>query len=119
MFGVLRFLVLGSLIGFAVGSQATHEVDHRYKIFGQIQNSDGSPAANANVKLTALGGRPIGEAVTDQAGNYEFSLHVHNEQLGTRFWVSANKMTREGAFTFDPSNKITERIHRIDLPPRD
>jgi len=119
MFGFLRFLVLGSLITFTVASQATHEVDHRYKIFGQVQKTDGAPAAKATVKLTGIGGRPIGETVTDESGNYEFSLHVHNQQLGTRFWVTVNKMTREGAFTFEPSDKTTERIHRIDLPPRD
>ncbi len=119
MFGLFRFLILSSLMSLAVASQATHEVDHRYRIFGTVQNADGTPAANTRVMLTGLGGRPLGESVTGKSGEYEIRLHVHNQDLGTRFWVSANGMTSEGAISFDPTNKVTERVHRIDLPHKE
>lgn len=112
----LRALLLGVLFSIPVISMATHAVDHRYMIFGTVQDVNGTPLADAKVKLTGIGGRPLGETVTDKSGGYEFRLHVHNQDLGTRFWISANGMTREGALTFDPSNTVTERIHRIDLP---
>ncbi len=54
--------------------------------------------------------------MTGSNGEYEFRLHVHNQDLGTRFWVSANGMSREGTLTFNPADKMTERVHRIDLP---
>ncbi len=110
-----RALLLGGLLSIPVVSMATHEVDHRYRIFGTVQNSDGAPIADSRVRLTGLGGRPLGETVTDKSGGYEFRLHVHNQDLGTRFWVSANGVTQEGALTFDPADKVTERMHRIDL----
>ncbi len=113
---LFRLLLSAALLAFAVASQATHEVDHRYRIFGTVLNADGTPAANAKVRLTGLGGRPLGESMTGSNGEYEFRLHVHNEDLGTRFWVSANGMTRESALSFNPADKMTERVHRIDLP---
>ncbi len=119
MFDLLRALFLGGLVSFSVASYATHEVDHRYRIFGTVLNTDGTPVADAKAKLTGLGGRPLGETITNKAGEYEFRLHVHNQDLGTRFWVTANGMTREGAITFDPADKTTERSHRINLPESD
>ena len=113
---LFRLLLLGALMSIAAAALATHEVDHRYRIFGTVYNANGTPAANTRVKITGLGGRPLGESMTGSNGEYEFRLHVHNQDLGTRFWVSANGMTREGALTFDPANKTTERVHRIDLP---
>ncbi len=119
MFGLIQLVLLGSLIFLSGASQATHEVDHRYRIFGTVQNSEGKPVVNTKVKLTGLGGRPLGETNTDKVGGYEFRLHVHNQDLGTRFWVTANGMTGEGRINFDPGNKITERVHRVDLPKND
>lgn len=119
MLVLLRVLILGGLVSFSLAAQATHEADHRYRIYGTVLSSDGKPVADARTKLTGLGGRPLGETKTNESGEYEFRLHVHNQDLGTRFWVTANGMTREGVITFDPSDKVTERIHRIDLPQRD
>jgi hypothetical protein len=119
MSGLIRLLLLCGLIFFSGVSQATHEVDHRYRIFGTVQNSDGTPVVNTKVKLTGFGGRPLGETNTDKVGGYEFRLHVHNQDLGTRFWVTANGMTGEGRISFDPGNKNTERVHRVDLPNSD
>lgn len=112
-----RAFVGASILALAFSSQATHEVDHRYKIFGTVQTADGAPAKNMKVRLTGLGGRPLGETTTNQAGKYEFPLHVHNQDLGTQFWVTVDGRTKAGEITFDPADKSTERVHRIDFPP--
>ena len=112
-----RFLFL--LILFAVPSisMATHEVDHRYVIWGQVLDSQGAAVANTEVRITGFGGAPIGKGVTDANGNYSILLHVHNANNGMKFWVSANGSTREGQVDFVVSDMQTARKHQIDFRP--
>ncbi len=110
-------IFLAAILGVTGRAYAEHEVDHRYRIWGQVRDSNGAPAAGMQVHVTARGGRPLGESATDAEGMYRFDLHVHNDNLGQVFYVTAPGMSAEGQFKFDPNDLTTERIHRLDLAP--
>jgi hypothetical protein len=103
------------LLGLSAPTLATHEVDHRYTIWGEVRDAQGAPVGKARVRITGLGGRPIGEGVTDSEGRYSILLHVHNDQLGQHFWVSVGKSTQAGTITFEPRNRQLAREHRLDF----
>ena len=98
-------------------AMATHEADHRYTVWGEVRDAQGTPTANARVRITGLGGRPLGEGTTDSDGRYGILLHLHNDQLGMRFWVTVGDATREAEVTFDPADRVRAREHRLDFPP--
>ena len=94
---------------------AGHEADHRYTIWGQVNNAAGAPLGGVNVLVTGWGGEPLGEATTEADGGYSVLLHVHNDILGRPFYVSVGDSVEPGEFTFDPGNNRAERKHRLDL----
>jgi hypothetical protein len=70
---------------------------------------------NVSVRITGFGGKPLGKATTATDGQYSALLHVHDQILGTAFWVTAAGMTKSGKFTFDIADRKTDRTHRIDF----
>lgn len=98
-----------------VPAHATHGVEHRYTIQGRVVNADNEPVANAAVRVTGLGGRPLGKATTDPAGRYSVLLHVHDQDLGTKFWVTVSGTTKAGQVTFAAGDLESERGQSIDF----
>ncbi len=110
-------IALTALIGLAAAapSWATHENDHRYTIWGEVRTSAGAPVADADVRITGLGGRPLAETRSGADGRYRVLLHVHNSGLGMPFWVTVGRSAVKGTVTFNPNDKNTVREHRVDI----
>lgn len=110
-----------AVIGFALllfcsqSANATHEIHHRYTVWGEIKYEDGTPAADLTVLLSIKDGAPLGEVKTDQNGRYRILLHVHNEDVYKVFDMRVNNVTRKVRLLFDPSDRQTERGQRVDL----
>ena len=114
--------VLGAAVPAAAGlmlwvqsSGATHLVDHRYTVWGEIRYEDNTPAADISVELLIKDGAPLGEVQTDAEGRYKIVLHVHNEDVYKIFDMRVNNVTRKVRLLFNPSDRNTERGQRIDL----
>ena len=112
---ILRYVVTVMVLSLTPVAQATHGVEHRYTIFGRVIDGNQTPVGNVPVLFTGFGGKPLGKATTTAEGNYSILLHVHDQQLGTAFWVTVNNMTKSGTMTFDVSDRNTDRKHRIDF----
>lgn len=96
---------------------ATHEVDHRYIIFGSVRDESGRPLPDTRVIVTDT---RLGDGLTTftrKDGSYEVTLHLHNENLGDEVVVSAHGEEKRITASFDPSDKFTERRRRVDFGP--
>lgn len=105
------------LLAFSSNALPSHEPDHRYTVFGEVRTTEGTPLPNASVRITGIGGKPLGQGVSDDSGRYRIVLHLHNQDLGLRFWISVETRTQTATVTFNPSNPRAAREHRIDFPP--
>ena len=94
---------------------ATHLVDHRYTVWGEVRYEDNTPAANIAVELLIKEGAPLGEVQTDEQGNYRIVLHVHDEDVYKIFDMRVNNVTRKVRLLFNPNDDKTERGQKIDL----
>lgn len=99
----------------AQAASATHEVHHRYTVWGEIKYEDDTPAAGELVQLLIGNGEVIGEIETDARGRYRVVLHVHNEDLYKVFDMRVNDVTRKVRILFNPNDRQTERGQRVDL----
>jgi len=99
----------------AQAASATHEVHHRYTVWGEIKYEDDTPAAGELVQLLIGNGEVIGEIETDARGRYRVVLHVHNEDLYKVFDMRVNDVTRKIRILFNPNDRQTERGQRVDL----
>lgn len=115
--GILISLVLAS--GFlTVSGQvllATHETDHRYTVYGIVEDKEGHPRANVRVMVTHDKTGDGNTVFTDQNGYYEVLLHLHNNNLGDEVLVKAEGETKTIHVTFDPSDRTTERKHEVNV----
>lgn len=96
-------------------ANATHLVDHRYTVWGEVRYEDSTPAANIVVKLLIAGGAPLGEVRTDAQGRYQVILHVHDDDVYKVFDMQVNNVNRKVRLLFNPNDKETERGQRVDL----
>ncbi len=114
----LCWLVVFSL-GRPVVTQATHEVDHRFTIFGTVRNGNafpGAPMAHERVLVRdATTGRILLQGVTNEQGQFSLTLHVHNDDLGRVLSVQAAGSEQQLTLTFDPDDTKTERRRRVDI----
>ncbi|MEK7871483.1 MAG: carboxypeptidase-like regulatory domain-containing protein [Nitrospirota bacterium] len=94
---------------------ATHEVDHRYTIFGSVRDGSGRPVQDARVIVTDA---RLGDgltAFTGKDGSFEATLHLHNENVGDEIVVSAQGEEKRIKASFDPSDKFSERRTKVDF----
>jgi hypothetical protein len=96
-------------------AHATHKVDHRYTVWGEIKYEDGTPAVGVAVRLLVKDGEPMGEVLTNEEGRYRVLLHVHNEDVYKVFDMRVNNVTRKVRLLFNPNDRVTERGQRVDL----
>jgi hypothetical protein len=108
------FAVLLAML-WAPLANATHKIDHRYTVWGEIQYEEGEPAADNKLHLMVKNGAPMGEVNTDAKGRYRILLHVHNEDVYKVFDMRANNVTRKVRLLFSPNDRQTERGQRVDL----
>jgi len=96
-------------------ADATHLVDHRYTVWGEIRYEDNTPAANIPVELLIKDGAPLGAVQTDEQGRYKIVLHVHDQDVYKIFDMRVNNVTRKVRLLFNPEDNKTERGQKIDL----
>jgi hypothetical protein len=110
-----------AVIGFALmlvyaqSANASHKIDHRYTVWGEIKYEDDAPAADLVVQLMVKDGEPIGEVKTDYRGRFRVVLHVHNQDVYKVFDMRINNVTRKVRILFSPNDRQSERGQRVDL----
>jgi hypothetical protein len=113
--GIAAVVAVAAMLLGASPANATHKVDHRYTVWGEITYEDGEPAADIRVQLMVKNGEPMGEVNTDEKGRYRILLHVHNEDVYKVFDMRVNNVTRKVRLLFSPNDRQTERGQRVDL----
>ena len=94
---------------------ATHEIDHRFIVWGEVLTSDGKPVPGETIEFTVGDNTPIGSVLTDERGRYRVVLHVHDQDLGKVFDMTVKGVKTEVKIEFDPADKVTERGKRVDF----
>lgn len=105
-------LTLSLLAPFA--SHAEHEADHRYLIFGAVQDASGQPRANQKVEVVD-GDTTLASTQTNSQGEYRVTLHLHDEDLGRRLNVVTGDKRIQITVQFEAGDKTTQRGHRVDF----
>ena len=120
---ILSFSLLSSL------AWATHEVDHRFILFGSVRDGSsfpGKPLSGREIRFlnpktgqawetVDAQGQMRPRVMTDQEGRYSAILHVHDEELGSVVKIVVEGTEKEFILQFDPQDKRTERRARLDL----
>lgn len=109
---------VGWLIGIILSSSpalATHEVDHRFTVYGTVHDDQGLPVADAKVIVVDPRLDEGMTAFTDPDGDYEALLHLHNSDLGDQIIVTALDQRKTVRAEFDPGDKVTVRKIRVDF----
>ncbi|MBI4714622.1 MAG: hypothetical protein HY760_01525 [Nitrospirae bacterium] len=96
---------------------ATHEVDHRYVIYGHVGDDRGRPMAGKKVTAIDATTQLQESTPTDSSRNYEVLLHLHDVNRGDALEVWVEDQKKEGTIEFDPEDKKTDRRHRVDFGP--
>ena len=113
--GIAATVAAVAILLCGLPAHATHKVDHRYTVWGEIKYEDGEPAVDVQVQLLVKNGEPMGEVSTDDNGRYRILLHVHNEDVYKVFDMRVNNVTRKVRLLFSPNDRQTERGQRVDL----
>ena len=110
-------VIAGVISIFSVFSPAlaTHEIDHRFIVWGEVLSTDGKPLSGETISFTVENDSPIGSVVTDERGRYRVVLHVHDEDLGKVFDMTVKGVKTKVRIEFDPTDKVTERGKRVDF----
>ena len=114
---LVRGVIAGLLSVFLLSAPAlaTHEIDHRYVVWGEVLKGDGTPAPGETITFTVADGTPIGTVETNERGRYRVVLHVHDEDLGKIFDMAVGGVKKTVTIEFDPEDKVTERGKRVDF----
>ena len=96
-------------------ARATHEVHHRYTIWGDVMFEDGTPLAKETIHLTVKDGTPMGTLETDEEGKYRLVLHVHDPDVNKVFDMRVRDVKKKVRLEFDPKDHETERGQRVDF----
>ncbi|GIX48904.1 MAG: hypothetical protein KatS3mg131_3115 [Candidatus Tectimicrobiota bacterium] len=113
-------LLLGCILFLAgLPARATHQVDHRFTVYGTVRNGatfPGTPLAGKEVVVRdAASGQVLQRGITDAQGRFALVLHVHNEDLGRQVVVQSDGAQQTLTLQFDPADTTTERRGRVDL----
>jgi len=111
--GAIAFVA--SILLFSTPALATHEIDHRFIVWGEVLTSDGQAVAGETISFTVSNDTPIGSAVTNEQGRYRAVLHVHDEDLNKVFDMTVRGVKTQVKIEFDPADKVTERDKRVDF----
>lgn len=111
----IPWLALMVLFIFAPPVFATHEMDHRFTIYGTVHDDRGDPVADAKVIVVDPRLDEGMTAFTDRNGDYEALLHLHNTDLGDEVVITALDQRKTVRAEFDPNDKVTARKARVDF----
>ena len=122
----LFLISIGLLIwyrgGFMASVLATHEIDHRFTVYGTIRDGrsfPGAPLAGKEVVIRdSKTGQVLQQGVTNQQGQFSLVLHIHNEDRGMRITIQSEGVEKTLELQFDPADNTTERQARVDLVVR-
>ena len=106
------FLLAGLLPRAAV---ATHEVDHRFTVYGYVRDDRGKAVKGERVIVVDDRTDQANTAFTDSDGYYEALLHLHNQDMGDEITVMVGDQKKNIRATFDPEDKAAERKVRVDF----
>lgn len=106
---------IASILLFSTSALATHEIDHRFIVWGEVSTSGGQPVSGETISFTVGNDAPIGSVVTDERGRYRVVLHVHDEDLNKVFDMTVRGVKTKVKIEFDPADKVTERGKRVDF----
>ncbi len=110
------------LLLLAIPASATHEADHRFTVFGTVQDTDDRVLADEPVTLSIDDNTAIASTTTDEKGEYHIRVHVHNDDLGKIFDLSVRDETRKVRILFNPEDRQSERgtqVNFVVTPPSD
>ncbi len=97
---------------------ATHELDHRFKVFGYIKDEEGKPVVDGKVIVVALRNGAGSTTFTTKDGYYDVILHLHDEYVGDTVEVTALGQKKDVIVSFDTTDKATERRVQVDFDKR-
>lgn len=103
------------LLLLATPASATHEADHRFTVFGTVQDTNDQVLADEPVTLSIDGNKVIASTTTDEKGEYHIRLHVHNDDLGKIFDLSVRDETRKVRILFNPEDLQSERGTQVNF----
>ena len=106
------FLLVGLLPGAA---RATHEVDHRFIVYGYVWDDRGRPVKGERVIVVDDRTDQANTTFTDGDGYYEALLHLHNQDMGDEITVMVSNQKKSIRATFDTEDKSSERKMRVDF----
>jgi hypothetical protein len=106
------FPLVGLLPGVA---RATHEVDHRFTVYGYVWDDRGQPVKGQRVIVVDDVLDQANTAFTDGDGYYEALLHLHTENMGDEITVMYGDQKKSIRATFDTEDKSSERKVQVDF----
>ena len=116
---ICRALVIAvgcaGLLLLVTPASATHEADHRFTVFGTVQDTNGQVMADESVTLSIDSNKEIANTRTDEKGEYHIRLHVHNDDLGKIFDLSVRDETRKVRILFNPEDRQSERGTQVNF----
>lgn len=110
-----RGVFILALLLFATPVFATHDVDHRFVVYGTVRDDRGNPVADAKVIVADSRVNEGMTAFTGRNGDYDALLHLHNTDLGDEITVTALGERKTIRAEFDPNDKTTPRKVRVDF----
>ena len=112
---LVLFIVIGALDGSAMNALAEHEANHRFTISGYVYDDQGKALSNSAVVVRDISRTVIRSTKTSSNGAYRVKLHLHDEALGIKLFVTANEQEKEIKVDFDPYDTSTERVTEVNF----
>lgn len=109
------FLLAATLVLFTVQAAATHLVDQRFTVWGQVTDADGKPVPDKRVAIIVAEGYSIERVSTNADGWYRKVLAVSDKDRGKVFDVRLGERKVQVTVEFDPEDHETERGERVDF----
>lgn len=110
----VAFIATLVLSGWAAPVHATHEIDHRFTVYGYVRDAQGNPISDRTVAVTHVGGEKKA-ATTRSNGYYEVLLHLHNDNKGDEIDVVTGDEKKKITAEFDPQDMGTVRQTQVDF----
>ena len=116
-FPLLCSLVLSSTLFSEV--HAIHLVDHRFTVQGTVRDGTSFPGkiltGQQVVVRFADSQQLLSSGVTNEHGEYNLILHVHDADLGKIIVIESQGSQERLTLEFDPNDATNERRARVDL----
>lgn len=107
--------VVALTLSLATAVEATHEVNHRYVVLGDVRDATGHPLARTVVRVVREKTGLAHEARTDSDGFYLVILHLHDEDVLEPLRVTAGRATLRVEARFSPLDPRTPRGTKVDV----